>query len=1152
MNTFVNYHKHDCYSNLISPDSAVLPKEYIKRAKELNHKMVFCTNHGNPYHYYEMYQLCKKEDLKFGFGVEAYWVKDRFEKDNTNNHIIILAKSEKGRKAINLILSEANKSGFYYKPRIDIELIMSLPENEVMITTACLGFYGYENWEEYIYKFYSKFKDNFYLEFQPHLTQSQIDLNKKLLNISKKNNIKMIAGLDSHYIYQEQKIDRDLFLYSKGIVYEEEKGWFMDYPDYKTLYNRFKNQNIFKSEEIIEMIDNTNICLTFDDIKLDFENIKIPTMYPNKTQEEKDNILKEIIKKELKIKFNGNSIPKEYSEEIKKEWKVIKETKMSDYFILNYHIIKRGIELGGNITLTGRGCFTKDAIVLTENNLKPINEIKIGDKVLSENGKFNKVINTFEYEIEEDMIEFQYEKQGSSYKKYINMCTLDHKILTKEGWKQAKDLNLNDKLCYPKIKYDTKDIVYDLLDYNFENYEYDDNFIYERRPVCIEYKYSPKWLYRNHGISHNWLKSIISNKEHKICRKKGLENYKRLFEVTNFKTIENYRNYCLKHGFIVNKIPRFIKMDYLWNVFIGMMYGDGWTNRESGIGFAINNTTKNGINKYVFYKIAKKLNMDVYVNKAKDKNLIQLFILSKIINNFFSTEFFKSKKGDNKIFNQKLINQNVENIRFLHMGLVKTDGSINKKENKICFDNTSLSLISAFKIMDNILGNYPLSLDVRLNHTDKRGFNNSESYKLRRSIIPKRNIIEEDDKYFYLPVNKIIKHKNIKTKVYDFNVENFQSYTINNIVVHNSSPSWYLCNVLGFTTIDMLKSPLQLFPERFATTDRIKAGSLFDIDFNVSNRPAFIQAQKEILGENNSYFFSAYGKLKEKSCWKMFAKANDIPFEISNEITKYIDKYEKAKKYAETDEDKDDIMVEDFIPREYIDIYNGSKKYNGVIDSISPAPCGFLLSQYDIREDIGIIRVKDELCANIDGVTADKALMMKNDLLIVTVVDIIYETYKKIGRIPHTSNELIELTKDDKKVWEIFSSGNTVEINQCTNEKSKKRLSVYKPNNLAEISAFVSSIRPAFKSMVDKFINREYFEYGIVEFDKIIQTNEMPQSFILYQEQLMKTLNYAGFDISECYQMIKAIAKKKEGIIEPLKNRFIEGFAKRIMEEENG
>ena len=81
-----------------------------------------------------------------------------------------------------------------------------------------------------------------------------------------------------------------------------------------------------------------------------------------------------------------------------------------------------------------------------------------------------------------------------------------------------------------------------------------------------------------------------------------------------------------------------------------------------------------------------------------------------------------------------------------------------------------------------------------------------------------------------------------------------------------------------------------------------------------------------------------------------------------------------------------------------------------------------------------------------------------------------------------------------------------------------------------------------FSSMIDKFLNREKFTYNIEEFDNIIKTKEIPDSFILYQEQMMKVLNYSGFEMSECYSLIKAIAKKRQGVIEPLKDRFIEGF----------
>ena len=189
---FVNYHKHDSYSNISTPDSASTVKDYVNRAKELGHKMLFSTQHGGCQGYFELYQECKKNNIKFGIGAEVYWVKDRFEKDKTNNHLIILAKNENGRRALNRIISEASKTGYYYKTRVDIELILSLPENDVVLTTACLGFYGYENWEEYIHLFHDKFKDNFYLEVQANNVENQIELNKDLYKIHKKYNINMV------------------------------------------------------------------------------------------------------------------------------------------------------------------------------------------------------------------------------------------------------------------------------------------------------------------------------------------------------------------------------------------------------------------------------------------------------------------------------------------------------------------------------------------------------------------------------------------------------------------------------------------------------------------------------------------------------------------------------------------------------------------------------------------------------------------------------------------------------------------------------------------------------------------------------------------------------------------------------------------------
>ena len=156
-----NYHRHTSYSE---GDSAAMPEEYAKRAVELGHKVISSVEHGWQGYYHKAFELAKEYNLKFIFGTEAYWVKDRQKeyeerdketgeviknkdgtirtnKDKSNNHIIILAKNENGRRAINRILSDANETGYYYKPRIDLELIFSLPADDVFITTACVAFW---------------------------------------------------------------------------------------------------------------------------------------------------------------------------------------------------------------------------------------------------------------------------------------------------------------------------------------------------------------------------------------------------------------------------------------------------------------------------------------------------------------------------------------------------------------------------------------------------------------------------------------------------------------------------------------------------------------------------------------------------------------------------------------------------------------------------------------------------------------------------------------------------------------------------------------------------------------------------------------------------------------------------------------------------
>jgi DNA polymerase III alpha subunit len=85
----------------------------------------------------------------------------------------------------------------------------------------------------------------------------------------------------------------------------------------------------------------------------------------------------------------------------------------------------------------------------------------------------------------------------------------------------------------------------------------------------------------------------------------------------------------------------------------------------------------------------------------------------------------------------------------------------------------------------------------------------------------------------------------------------------------------------------------------------------------------------------------------------------------------------------------------------------------------------------------------------------------------------------------------------------------------------------YKPKNISELTSFIAAIRPSFQSMYPIFEKRENFIYDIKAFDDLLQTKEIKSSFLIYQEQIMETLAYAGIETAETYSIIKAIAKKK-------------------------
>lgn len=346
-----NYHKHDMYGNVCSLDVLTKPREYCERAIELGHTTLFTTNHGMQGNLFECYGLAKEYGLKMIVGAECYYVNNRHEKDRSNRHVVIVCLTNEGVKELNGIISQANIDGFYYKPRIDHELLFSLTPKNFIITTACIA--GLWNDEKLIQELHDYFGNHFFLEVQNHDTEGQKNVNRTVIELSKKYSIKIIHANDSHYIREDDSKYRDLFLNAKGLKYNDEENFILDYPDSETIIQRYEKQGVLNKNLIKEALENTLIFDNAEDFNLINDDIKLPQLSATPNED-----LKKLLNQQWKVK--RNAIPKEqwkeYLAAIQYEMNIVEKTNMANYFLIDYQIAKIAKEkYGGVLTKTGRG-----------------------------------------------------------------------------------------------------------------------------------------------------------------------------------------------------------------------------------------------------------------------------------------------------------------------------------------------------------------------------------------------------------------------------------------------------------------------------------------------------------------------------------------------------------------------------------------------------------------------------------------------------------------------------------------------------------------------------------------------------------------------------------------------------------------------------
>lgn len=360
-----------------------------------------------------------------------------------------------------------------------------------------------------------------------------------------------------------------------------------------------------------------------------------------------------------------------------------------------------------------------------------------------------------------------------------------------------------------------------------------------------------------------------------------------------------------------------------------------------------------------------------------------------------------------------------------------------------------------------------------------------------------------------------------------------------------SAVSFLVNHLLGFTAIDRLESEVPLYPTRFMSAERILLSrSMPDIDFNTADPEPFIRASKDVLGEDGCYYMLAYGTLKMSGAFRLLCRAYNIPMEEYNEFGKLVSEVEKIKDKNKKETEYNCLLKND----KFGAILKESEDYVGVIDSVSPSPCSFLLLDKPISEEIGLRKINDVICCNIDGYTADIWKFLKNDILTVTVWKIISNVYKELNKKIPSIKELRK--KLDSKVWKLYEDGITKTLNQADSEFATPLVMKYSPKTPAELTAWVAAIRPAFASLLKGFLNRIDYSTGTPELDNLLKTSFC---YMLYQENIMSYLNWLGIPEDQTYDIIKKISKKKfkEDELESLKKVLQKGWIRIVGNDEN-
>ena len=419
--SFVHLHVHSHYSLLDG-----LPKidELIEETKKQKMKAVALTDHGVMYGIIEFYQKAKAAGIKPIIGVEAYIAPNglldkRPKIDEKPFHLVLLAKNDEGYKNLIKLTSIAHLQGFYYKPRLDKEILKQHSRGIIALSACLQGEIPRliinnqtKKAEEILQEYKKIFGENFYLEIQdhPNLREQKI-VNKAIFQLAKKYKIPLVATNDVHYLKEEDAEIQDILLCVQTKKKKDDPDRLSMLIDDFSFRSEEKMKDSFK--DYPEAISNTEKIADQCNVEIKFGENKLP-FFPLPAGEDANQYLRELCEKNI-IKRYGKET-KKVSERLEKELLVIKKTGFAGYFLIVQDFVnwskKNNIVVG-----PGRGSAAGSIVsyLLNITNIDPLKYELLFERFLNEDRSMPDIDLDFTDKRRDEVIQYIEKKYGHDH-----------------------------------------------------------------------------------------------------------------------------------------------------------------------------------------------------------------------------------------------------------------------------------------------------------------------------------------------------------------------------------------------------------------------------------------------------------------------------------------------------------------------------------------------------------------------------------------------------------------------------------------------------------------------------------------------------------------------------------------------------------------